>query len=182
MHTVVQIQSTSTITVKPQILGANFSTNVSQGSVPLTVNFTDQSTGNVTGWKWEFGDGTISYAKSPAPHTYYKPKTYTVKLTVYDAYGSSNSKTSTITVKPQILGANFSTNVSQGPVPLTVNFTDQSTGNVTGWKWDFGDGTTSYAKSPAPHTYYKRKTYTVKLTVNDAYGSSNSKTSTITVV
>jgi PKD repeat protein len=174
--------TTQKITVKPQILVSSFSPDVIQGTVPLTVSFTDQSTGSITAWKWEFGDGTTSYVNSPATHTYIKPTTYTVKLTVYDAYGSSKSTTQKITVKPQILVPSFSPDVTQGTVPLTISFTDQSTGNIIGWKWEFGDGTISYGNSPAPHTYIKPKTYTVKLTVYDAYGSSKSTTKRITVV
>ena len=34
----------------------------------------------------------------------------------------------------------FSANPTRGPAPLTVSFTDQSTGSITSWEWDFGDG------------------------------------------
>src|SRR5690606_26893758 len=40
-------------------------------------------------------------------------------------------------------GADFSADVTTGPAPLTVQFTDTSTGDLTGWSWNFGDGGTS---------------------------------------
>ncbi len=56
----------------------------------------------------------------------------------------------------------------EGPPPLRVKFTDLSTGNITSWKWDFGDGQTSTEKNPE-HTYEKcpgdKDLCTVKLTV-----------------
>jgi len=60
---------------------SNFTSDVVTGIVPLTVNFTDQSTGVITSWEWSFGDGTMSSNKNPI-HTYSDPGNYTVSLTV----------------------------------------------------------------------------------------------------
>jgi hypothetical protein len=43
----------------------------------------------------------------------------------------------------------------------TIQFTDASTGYVTDWSWNFGDGKTSVERNPL-HTYSKAGTYTVK--------------------
>jgi cytochrome c peroxidase len=50
--------------------------------------------------------------------------------------------------------AAFTTNPfpARGEERLTVQFLDRSTGDVTSWLWDFGDGTTSRAQNPQ-HTY-----------------------------
>jgi hypothetical protein len=50
------------------------------GSLPLIVAFTDQSSGEVTSWSWNFGDGGVSSAQNPF-HTYTSEGTYTVSLT-----------------------------------------------------------------------------------------------------
>jgi hypothetical protein len=55
----------------------------------------------------------------------------------------------------------------------TVIFSDNSTGNPTTWAWNFGDGTTSAAPSPPPHTYTMNGTYAVTLTVSNSAGSSS---------
>lgn len=67
--------------------------------------------------------------------------------------------------------ADFSGSPSTGVYPLTVSFTDLSTGSPTSWSWDFGDGSgTSTAQNPN-YTYNAPGTYTVSLTATNAYGS-----------
>jgi uncharacterized repeat protein (TIGR01451 family) len=67
--------------------------------------------------------------------------------------------------------ANFTADITNGNTSQAIQFTDNSTGNPASWAWDFGDGTTSTEQNPT-HTYAKSGTYTVKLTVTNAAGSS----------
>ena len=70
--------------------------------------------------------------------------------------------------------AKFSATPTSGKAPLTVAFTDKSTGTPTKWKWTFGDGTTSTTKNPK-HKYLVEGNYTVSLkATNDA--GNNTKT------
>ena len=154
------------------------------GQAPLTVDFTDQSTYNPTSWSWTFGDGGTSTLQNPS-HTYTTAGTYTVALTATNAYGSNTlTKTNYITVTapptdPPV--ADFSGTPTTGYAPLTVAFTDLSTGVPTSWSWTFGDGGTSTAQNPS-YTYTAAGTYTVALTATNAYGSNtNTKTGYITV-
>lgn len=80
-------------------------------------------------------------------------------------------------VEPPI--AAFTADQLSGSAPLTVEFTDQSTGNITGYVWNFGDGDTSTEQSPT-HTYTEGGTYSVSLTV-EGQGGSSSAVQTITV-
>ena len=66
--------------------------------------------------------------------------------------------------------ADFTSDVTTGGAPLTVNFSDTSAGTVTAWSWDFGDGGTSTLQNPA-HTYAADGLYTVSLTASSAAGS-----------
>jgi PKD repeat protein len=67
-----------------------------------------------------------------------------------------------------------------GDAPLTVQFTDTSTGSPTSWLWNFGDGgPTSTSQNPS-HVYSTAGTYTVTLTATNA-GGSNVTTRSITV-
>ena len=66
--------------------------------------------------------------------------------------------------------ADFTGSPTSGDYPLTVDFSDQSTGGPTSWDWTFGDGGTSTAQNPS-HTYSAAGTYTVSLTVANADGS-----------
>jgi len=62
---------------------ANFSADIIDGMAPLTVNFTNESSGNIIGYVWEFGDETTSSDENPQ-HTYQEPGKYTVSLTIFN--------------------------------------------------------------------------------------------------
>ena len=81
---------------------AAFSANVTAGDAPLTVRFTDLSTGNPTSWAWDFeDDGVIDSVEQNATFTYAAAGTYTVNLTVANAGGGDSAvKTDLITVTP----------------------------------------------------------------------------------
>ncbi|MFH1421479.1 MAG: PKD domain-containing protein [Planctomycetota bacterium] len=68
---------------------AVFSAAPLNGPAPLTVQFTDASTGRISTWRWDFNnDGVIdSTARNPL-HTYNTPGYYSVKLTVVGPYGT----------------------------------------------------------------------------------------------
>ncbi len=59
----------------------NFTSDVTNGTAPLAVQFTDLTTHSPTAWAWDFGDGGASTAQNPT-HTYLAPGNYTVSLTV----------------------------------------------------------------------------------------------------
>ncbi|HPS88798.1 MAG TPA: PKD domain-containing protein, partial [Methanosarcina vacuolata] len=152
---------------------ASFSASPISGKAPLTVGFTDQSTGSPTKWKWVFGDGDNSTEKNPV-HTYNKSGLYPVKLTAVNANGSSAlTKTDYIAVSGVLTApvANFSASPASGKVPFKVSFTDQSTGSPTSWKWVFGDGNNSTEMNPV-HTYNKSGLYSVTLTASNANGDN----------
>jgi len=66
--------------------------------------------------------------------------------------------------------ANFTANDTSDISPLSVQFTDTSTGNPTAWSWDFGDGSSSNEQNPN-HTYHALGNYTVTHTASNADGS-----------
>jgi hypothetical protein len=68
----------------PAIISSAFTASPTTGHTPLTVQFTDTSTGGVTSWLWNFGDGQTSTLQNPS-HTYTEPGTYTVSLMVSHA-------------------------------------------------------------------------------------------------
>ena len=154
------------------IVTSSFTADNVTGLTPLTVQFSDTSTGAPTSWSWDFGDNNSSTAQNPI-HTFTATGTYNVSLNASNAAGSNTiTKVGYIIVIPIFPPvANFSTNVSSGYVPLSVNFTDQST-NATSFLWDFGDGTNSTAQNPI-HTYRTIGSYTVSLTVTNAQGSNS---------
>jgi PKD repeat protein len=64
---------------------ASLAANPTSGQAPLTVAFTDTSDGSPSSWHWDFGDGETSIERNPV-HTYAAPGTYSVTLSVGNAY------------------------------------------------------------------------------------------------
>ena len=95
-----------------------------------------------------------------------------VLFSAIDGAGNESSEFFTVFVNAMAPSANFiATNIS-GTYPLTVDFVDTSTGLITDWMWDFGDGTTSASQSPT-HLYTQEGSYTVTLVVSGPGGSSS---------
>ena len=84
--------------------------------------------------------------------------------------GGSYTIALTGTTTPTVPISDFTANPISGAIPLTVKFTDQSTGDITEWYWDFNDGETSTEQNPS-HTYNDAGNYTVSLTVSGSEGS-----------
>jgi len=78
-----------TVTAAETAPTSDFSANITSGSVPLKVAFTDLSIGNPTSWLWNFGDGTTSTSQNPT-HTYSTSGSHTVTLTVSNTTGSDS--------------------------------------------------------------------------------------------
>ncbi len=155
---------------------ADFEGDPTYGAEPLTVQFTDYSTvstGEITGWFWDFGDKTTSQEQYPQ-HTYTVPGAYTVSLTVKGP-GGTNTKVEegyiTVTEAGSDVFADFTADPIEGEAPLTVQFMDASSGEITDWFWDFGDNNASTEQNPQ-HTYIVPNTYTVSLTVKGPGGTN----------
>jgi PKD repeat protein len=68
---------------------ANFDSNASSGTGPFSVQFHETTFGNVSSWKWNFGDSKTSTEKNPV-HTYTIPGKYNVTLTCTNPAGISS--------------------------------------------------------------------------------------------
>ncbi|MEI6074505.1 MAG: PKD domain-containing protein [Verrucomicrobiota bacterium] len=81
-----------------------------------------------------------------------------------------------------ILQANFSASATNGATPLSVTFTDLSTGNITNRYWSFGDGaaTNTMATSLA-HTFASAGTNLVTLIVSDGLWTSTNSLALVAV-
>ncbi len=152
---------------------ASFTASPVAGVAPLLTTFIDRSSGVPTSWVWNFGDGSTSTEARPT-HTYSFAGLYDVTLTVTNAQGTATTTQAgliNVAVNPPLLNAKFTSTATSGASPLPVQFTDASVGGVTGWAWDFGDGTTSTDQNPL-HVYTANGKYTVKLTVTSPSGTN----------
>lgn len=139
----------------------------------LMTTFNNTTVGTVTAQLWDFGDGNISTALSPT-HTFAAPGTYTVCLTTTNICGTDSTCQTLTVCNPMTAAFSDSANL------LLVDFTDMSTGDVSAWLWDFGDGNSSTQQNPT-HTYAAAGTYQVCLITTDNCGT-DSTCSSLTVI
>lgn len=106
---------------------ADFSSNVTKGDAPLTVQFTDDSQ-NAQVLSWSFGDGNMSPDQSPV-HTYTTAGTYNVALTASNVKGN-NTKIETIFVQQAVSsdsGNSQNSEVSNTPTTMETTETTETT-------------------------------------------------------
>ena len=164
---------------------ANFTSNVTSGCLPVSVQFNDTSTNTPTSWNWSFGDtqwfNTTDPASKDATHVYSSTGAYEVKLHVQNDAGEDwENKTSYITVGSTCV-ANFASNVTSICPGGWIQFTDTSTGSSTSWIWQWGDGTANTTDQSPKHQFTTAGTYQVDLTVTNGCGGSVTANQTITV-
>jgi hypothetical protein len=151
-------------------LVADFSSQPTGGTAPLTVQFTDMTSGgSPIGWTWDFGDGSGTSLEQSPSHTYAEPGTYSVSLYTYTVFlldSDTVIKQDLIVVKPTPFEVAFSSTHTVGEAPFSVQFTNESTeGFPVHWLWDFGDGSHSSQTHPE-HTFTSAGTFTVTLSAS----------------
>ncbi len=156
---------------------ANFIGLPTSGCSPLTVNFTDQSTGNPSAWNWTFGNGNTSTIQHPSA-TYSLPGTYTVTLVASNGtFSDTKTRTAYITVYSNPV-ASFTLTPDTACVGSTISFSSTSSpgtgGPITRWLWTFGDGALdSTAGGSTTHSYGFAQTFPVNLLVRDIHGCNS---------
>ena len=180
-------QVTPKMALAPKNPVADFSADIMQGPVPLTVQFMDTSLNSPTSWLWDLnGDGKIdSQTKNPR-YTYQEPGTYTVTVTVANSAGKdTETKRGFITAEKGVQGpvADFSAWPVRGTAPLTVSFTDLSRNDPLSFAWDFNHDDLIDSQEQNPHfTYTDPGTYSVQLTVRAKNGADTELKSSYIVV
>ncbi len=113
---------------------ASFTTNVTTGIAPLTVQFNDTSTGNPTNWTWNFGDNSSNETSQNITHIFQTTGNYTITLTASNKIGSNiTAKTNYITVNRSIYNALYISNTTPTyqvvtGQPVAIDIIMQNTG------------------------------------------------------
>ena len=144
-----------------------------KNSVPLQVQFVDQSSNVPTSWEWDFGDGQTSGAQNPK-HTYVSEGVYTVTLKVRNNFGEDTKVRSNLIEVNKGPVVDFIADMTTVGVGRRVTFTDLSQNTPTRWIWDFGDGSTGTGARP-DHIYHTTGVYDVTLTASNP-DMTNSRT------
>ena len=143
---------------------AAFTVNTTAGCVPVSVQFTDQSSGTgITSWLWSFPGGNPASSNEQNPIvTYHSPGTFDVELTVANAFGSHTTLQEDFITADSFPVAAFTFELED----FTASFTNNSQGGIT-FSWDFGDGTpVSHEVNPV-HNYSSDGLFTVTLAVSN---------------
>ncbi len=137
--------------------------------------FTDNSTGLIETWYWDFGDNTSSNAQNPS-HMYSKDGTYEVCLTVRNnatGYISTECINLSVTTTPELIPplASFAQIIDDEN--LTIKLINTSTGDVTNWHWTFGDGS-FFDGQETSYTFDEYGSYTICLFASNEDAGLNS--------
>lgn len=179
---------TTTVAVKvaPAGITAAVTADKIDGTSPLTVSFdasgSTYTKGQITSYRWDFGDKTASkLGAAKITHKYTDVGNYTATVTVIGSDNTTSQATIMITVRETPLTACFIASMSEGAAPLATTFDPScSTGTISNYSWDFGDGSTATDTKPA-HTFNAPGSYTVKLEITDASNTVSKSQLTVTV-
>ena len=172
-----QVDGFLEVSVEMPALRAAFSADPVEGVAPLSVQFVNSTTGGVPPYSstWGFGDETSSAEENPV-HTYETAGEFNVELLVTDDAGDRDSQSVLIVVSEPLpeLVAGFTAEPDGGSAPLTVQFSNTSSGGVDPltFDWEFGDGEASQESDPE-HVYDAAGTFRVVLTAADADGTTS---------
>ena len=145
----------------------------------MQVNFTDNSTGAIANYDWDFGNGNTFSGINPPTQNYTSPGAYTIRLTTTTAEGCSHTVQRTINVR-ETPRAGFTVNTVC--LNLPSNFVDTSQASVdpiTTYKWFFGDGDSSNLQDPS-HIYTSGGNFLVTQIVDNGF-CQDTATFTVTV-
>jgi gliding motility-associated-like protein len=148
------------ITVYPNPVASFTSTNVCKG---INTAFTNTSTGSISTYSWNFGNGSGSISQNPI-YQYPQDGNYTVELSVTSPNGCSSSVTNLVQVFPlPVVGINHVDVCQSTPMNLqAVAFVPG--GSIASYNWTLGDGNVSNVPNPA-HLYAASGLYNVKLII-----------------
>jgi uncharacterized repeat protein (TIGR02543 family) len=155
---------------------AAFTMTPETGKNPLTITLdasaSTPGSGNIVNYIWNFSDGTTA-SGMVTQKTFAEHGTYTIFLSVLNTESKVASTQSDIVVIENLHPvANLSASVSEGTLPLVVQFDASGSfdpdGSIVRYDWDFGDGTILDDGGATPsHTYTTEGTFVATVTVTD---------------
>ena len=155
------------VTVYPEIK-ASFDASDSIGCQPLTINFTNTSTGHLGTYNWSFGDLSSSNDTSTS-HTFTNigsiDSIYKVEMIAISPLFCRDTARSTVRVHPYIF-AHFTVDTVRGCSPMNLNIKNGSLGAIDRYEWDFGDGTPISNRSDAQFYYLYHNTGSIDSSYN----------------
>ncbi|MFA5101737.1 MAG: PKD domain-containing protein [Candidatus Thermoplasmatota archaeon] len=149
--------------------------------------------GNITFYRWNFGDGSSQILSISPEHTYADPGVYIVTLTVVDDDGRSSMANTTATIQSDIFINTPPVATCVAPSTATVDqvvtfdasLSNDSDGTIVGYRWDFnGDGTfdTDWVTTSVTNTTFSSPgSFVVTVEVIDNNDAVSSYSTTVAV-
>ncbi len=159
------VGTTSQIVTVPNILLPDFmAERTCTNQQTLFTSLTNDAADPIVSYQWNFGTAGTATG-NPASATFTSTGNPLITLTVTTQTGCAYARTKNVAISSAPV-ASFNVSADAGGVPLTVQFTNTSTG-ATSYLWNFGEGTTSTEISPQ-FTYTGLGTYVAELTAFNA--------------
>lgn len=175
---------------------AEFTFSPSTPYVGDTVHFDASAShdpdGEIVTYDWDFGDGNTASGITTT-HAYAASGTFTVKLTVTDNKGATDTTSRQITVKEKEQPpspenkkpvADFTFSPQEPKVGEQVSFDASASydpdGEIVSYRWEFEPGSTRVGMN-VTYIFRAPGSYPVTLTVEDDQGATSSVVKTITV-
>lgn len=160
------IKKTVTIDAPP-LVDFNSDT-VCYGDLTTFTNQSNINTGTIDSYQWIFENGEDSSALENPQYAFITyTQSHSVTLIATSDKGCIDTLTKTVSLLP-IVHFDLQMGDLFGCAPVTVTFTNQSSINgaaILNYMWDFGDGDSSFQKSPT-HTFLNAGDYPIHLVVN----------------
>ena len=152
-------------------VSAKFTYQVGYGCSTDTL-FYGAANSDATSWYWNL-DTQTSAQQNPVQVVSNALATLHVTHIVSNGFcsDSSSQDIDLFDLNPPLKASFTINNITCPDSPAVI--TNNSSGNVVNWNWNFGDGTTSYQQSPPPHTYSTLSSstdFTVTLMIQNALG------------
>lgn len=153
---------------------------VCEGESILFEDASYSALGDVVAWQWDFDNGITSTDENPGEIEFLEAGDYEVTLSIIDAEGCDASETFTVTINPNPVAEFTATEVCEGTEMDLIDQSTVSTGSVSDWNWNLGNGDTDFGSSVAV-TYAAAGSYDVTLNVSTTEGCTDSVTAPVTV-
>lgn len=141
-------------------------------TVRVNASTSRDAQGNVSGYGWDWGDGSPEDKGVEAAHAYAAPGSYVITLTAHDEAGNTADESRLVELVASQAGsapeADFRYALAGRTLVATSLATDAD-GDIARYAWTFGDGTTAIG-GEVTHAYRLRGTFTVRHEVIDAAG------------
>jgi PKD repeat protein len=167
-----------TITVFPSPTAVFSQSKICEDTVTTFRDISVVSSGSITNWKWFFGSDS-STVKDPG-YVFINTGNAKVTLIVTTDKGCTDTLQKIIVVNPKPL-ASFTYTPTYGNPPVTINFTNTSTGNGLSYVWNFDDGGTSTLINPT-YSYVDTGVYKPLLLVKNNLQCTDTASGIVTVL